>query len=190
LLVLGDGSRKAISVVGLFRRESDEDNLDLQTIVIIVLPAVLVLAAIGGFVMQMQQLRKFRIENERLRREIATLREDVTHYQSLVSSVQFAPAARIEPVFRREGLQADITRNTEAGSQLEQRTGGGALSEPHSYASLNAPRRGPPQSAKRRLTRPPALLVGQAATVVIGALVMVVAAFGIFYLLSHERLIY
>lgn len=164
--------------------------MELQTILIIALAAALVLAAIGAFAIQWQQLQKFRTENEKLRREIATLQQDVTHYQSLVSAVQFAPAMRIEPVFRHDRLLPDATTNTEAGSPLKQRTGEAGASDSPSTALLSSPRRAASKHTKRRVPYPVALLIAQAATIVIGALVMVVAAFGIFYLLSHDRLIY
>jgi len=159
--------------------------LDVQTIGILILSAAVAIAGVAGFVIQRQQVKKTRLENQKLQREIAALREDLTNYQSLVSTVQPPPGVRIEPVLVQEKLPPDIAPHPGGAAQAERSAVKVSHAEVNAYPFPGAPSRPARKPVKAALPYNRKLFMVEGAVVIIGILVMVLAAFAIFYRLSH-----
>ena len=146
--------------------------MDIQTIVLLIL-ILCAAAAIGifAFAIQSRQVKKIRLENERLRRELAALREDLTLYQTMVLSVQqSSPAARIEPVLAPEKLRPETATA---------RTDGAAKAvRPAAPKEASAAKKVPMGLASARR-----LFIVHTAVVIIGASVLALAAYAIFNVL-------
>ena len=152
---------------------------------ILVLSLAIPIAGVIGFAMQLRQVKKTRLENKRLRREIAALREDVTNYQTLVSSIQSSPGIRIEPVLGPANLPLEITARTEDAANADHGIAGASNADLNVYAFSSVPIRPASAEAKSKLPYTRTLPIAQAAIVCIGCLVLVAAAVAIFYLLSN-----
>ena len=145
--------------------------MDVPTIWILILAvAATATAGVVGFAIGLRQVKRTRRENERLRREIAALREDLTNYQTLMSAVQPAPGARIEPVFTQEQLRLESAARKEGPAQDGRRT--------------RVTSRPAPKESKAELPQIRRLYIVEAAIVILGGLVLVLAAIAIIYRLS------
>jgi hypothetical protein len=141
--------------------------VDVQTILIFILAGATPIAAAVGFATQLRRVKKIRLENERLRRELAAVREDLTLYQTMVLHVQqSSPAARIEPVLAPRTLSPETATA---------RTGGTAGAGWHA-----APKEA--SAAKTASVELPSV-IWYIAIVIIGASVLALAAYAIFNVL-------
>jgi hypothetical protein len=130
-------------------------------------------AAIGiiCLAIQSRQVKQIRFENERLRRELAALREELTLYQTMVLPVQqSSPAARIEPVLAPEQLRPETaTARTDGAAKAER---------PATPRQASAARKVPVELASTRR-----LFIVQTAIVIVGASLLALAAYAIFNVL-------